>query len=105
MRAMETGDLKKGKSDEGETYKLSYYDMISQAKSKRVSSIEGYFDDEKPKENFISFLDHYISDLNKSPTKAKPYQAKENRKKPDESHGILVKAIGEQKRKNLILAK
>jgi hypothetical protein len=55
--------------------------LISQGKSKRVSSIEGFFDDENQNQTeelkqlgFLGFLDTYIKDLNQSPRKAEPLE-------------------------------
>lgn len=55
-------------SEEAETHKQSYYDLISQAKSHRLASIEGYCEDQnggymgKSKDNptFLGFLNGYI---------------------------------------------
>ena len=56
---------------------------MSQAKSKRVSSIEGYLNESSHNEEgkrlgFLGFLETYINDLNESKSKVKPLKQTTN---------------------------
>ena len=58
-------------SEVAESNKISFYDLVSQAKSKRVSSIEAYLNEESQNEDgkklgFLGFLETYINELNES---------------------------------------
>ena len=85
-------------SEAAESNKISFYDLVSQAKSKRISSLEGYMDEYHVKNDedfkklsFIGFLEGYINELTTS--SKKPLKQKKQNVSQNNDCDILINKI------------